>query len=263
MTQPVFIFSAGPRSGSTLLQRLITSSGEVLVWGESNGAINNILNSLRLLEISLRPFNEGGAHGAEHFRNFLLSKNKSNQWVANMNPPIGHVMQTYKNMFENLYGAPAKALNFKRWGIKEVRGTKFTIHMLRLIFPEAKFIFLVRNPMHCLRSIKQRNYSFADNWGRPVTGNKATYFAENWAQLSSAYHAETECFKLRYEDLIEKNFDVQKLCEHVGINHIDLNLIGGEIVDWGASQPKINLTKEEVANLMPLLAESMKLWNYL
>ena len=31
---PVFILSAGWGAGSTLLQRLIMSSGEVLVWGE-------------------------------------------------------------------------------------------------------------------------------------------------------------------------------------------------------------------------------------
>ena len=32
--RPVFVLAAGWRSGSTLLQRLVMSSGETLVWGE-------------------------------------------------------------------------------------------------------------------------------------------------------------------------------------------------------------------------------------
>ena len=37
---PVFLFSAGWRSGSTLLQRLITHGGEVMMWGEPFGALD-------------------------------------------------------------------------------------------------------------------------------------------------------------------------------------------------------------------------------
>ena len=35
--KPVFILSSSWRSGSTFLQRLITHSNEILIWGEAGG----------------------------------------------------------------------------------------------------------------------------------------------------------------------------------------------------------------------------------
>jgi hypothetical protein len=40
--QPIFVLSSLWRPGSTLLQRFITATGEVLVWGETGGALNAI-----------------------------------------------------------------------------------------------------------------------------------------------------------------------------------------------------------------------------
>lgn len=264
MTQPVFVLSAGPRSGSTLLQRLITSSGDVLVWGESNGSLNHILESFRLLNFALQPGDKGGANGAQHFKRFCENKeDRSTQWVASMNPPAAHILKTYRSMFDNLYGIPARSMNYGRWGVKEVRGTKFTIDLLRLIFPEAKFVFLVRNPFDSLRSIKQRKFLFANNWGTPVTKNQLLYFASNWAQLSLAYYDQQNCFKVRYEDLKQKDFDVTKLCEYLGISHVDFKLVGGKLVDWKAPEPDLKLTEEEIQRVTPLLNDAMKLWGYL
>ena len=44
---PIFILSAGWRSGSTLLQRLILSAKEVVIWGEpfdKSGIVKNLSN---------------------------------------------------------------------------------------------------------------------------------------------------------------------------------------------------------------------------
>jgi hypothetical protein len=39
MDQPVFVLSAGGRTGSTLVQRLFISTKQILVWGEHNGLL--------------------------------------------------------------------------------------------------------------------------------------------------------------------------------------------------------------------------------
>ena len=44
--KPIFIFACSWRSGSTLLQRYITASGEILVWGETGGALNALREAL-------------------------------------------------------------------------------------------------------------------------------------------------------------------------------------------------------------------------
>lgn len=263
MDEPVFIFSAGPRSGSTLLQRLIISSDEVMVWGESSGALSHILESFKQFNVALRPGKAGGANGAIHYQRFLESDDKSKQWVASINPPQSHILKTYGLMFENLYAVPAKLMHYRRCGIKEVRCTKSTMQILRLIFPHAKCILLVRNPLESLRSIKQHKFLFSDNWGNPVNKNQLQHFAKNWAYLSSMFLQEQHCFRLRYEDLMQNNFDVSKLCEYLEVNKLNTELLGGESVDWKAIDAKATLTKDEIESVMPFLEEGMRQWNYI
>lgn len=263
MDNPIFIFSAGGRSGSTLLQRLVTSSKEVLIWGEGSGALNHILTSLKLLYISLQPGSKGGGSGEMQFKAFLDSKDESNKWVASMNPPFPHILNSYRNMFQNLYGAPAKKIGYSRWGVKEIRADISTIKMLKILFPKAKFIFLVRNPFDCLRSIKQRNFMFLDNFGNPVLNNQLSHFAKNWANLSAMYHGESQGFKLRYEDIINNKLEISSLCQYLELAQMDVSLIGGDSVDWKAPIPEVDLTDEEIQQVKPMLDKSMKLWNYL
>jgi len=263
MDEPVFIFSAGPRSGSTLLQRLVISSGEVMVWGENSGALSHILESFKQFNLALKPGKAGGANGAIHYQRFLESDDKSKQWVASINPPQPHILKTYRLMFENLYAEPAKSMQYPRWGIKEIRCTKSTMQILRLIFPQAKFLLLVRNPLESLRSIKQHKFLFSDNWGKPVEKNQLQHFAKNWAYLSSMFLQEQSCFRLRYEDLTQNNFDASKLCEYLEVSKLNMELVGGEAVDWKAIDAKATLTQDEIESVMPFLEEGMQQWSYI
>lgn len=43
--QPVFVLSAG-RSGSTLLQKLLNSSQELVIWGEHMGILRHLARAM-------------------------------------------------------------------------------------------------------------------------------------------------------------------------------------------------------------------------
>ena len=58
--EPVFLLAAGWRSGSTLVQRLLASSGELLMWGEPYDHCGLI----RSLAEGVRPFAEAWPPGS-------------------------------------------------------------------------------------------------------------------------------------------------------------------------------------------------------
>jgi hypothetical protein len=52
MTQPLFILSAGWRSGSTLLQRMLIGNEQLMIWGEPyhrSNIVESMLGQLALL----------------------------------------------------------------------------------------------------------------------------------------------------------------------------------------------------------------------
>ena len=76
---PIFIFTTGWRTGSTLLQRLITSSGETLIWGESGGALNDFQQAYhaytQMNGDGATLYNRGfGGNGEEQYNSFRLIK---------------------------------------------------------------------------------------------------------------------------------------------------------------------------------------------
>src|SRR5688572_31225972 len=55
---PIFIFAAGWRSGSTLLQRLLISGGDALIWGEPyspSDIVGRLTESLRIFSQEFPP----------------------------------------------------------------------------------------------------------------------------------------------------------------------------------------------------------------
>jgi hypothetical protein len=247
-----------------MLQRLVTSGREVLVWGESGGGLNHVLESLRLFERSLRPSShpKGGGGGALQYERFVASGGRGDLWVANMNPRPQHILDTYRTMFDKLYGAPARELGFGRWGVKEVRGTAVCTRLLRLLFPDARFVFLIRNPLACLRSIKQRHYLFSDNWGARVETDQLLHFARNWAKLATIYAKDKSGLHLRYEDLTTGGASLGAIADFLEVRPFDAKFMGESRADWPAISPELALSESETAMVTPILADAMRVWGY-
>ncbi|MGH8671428.1 MAG: sulfotransferase family protein [Burkholderiales bacterium] len=260
---PIFVFSAGWRSGSTLLQRLITASSEALIWGESGGALNQFVDADERYRQMLGPGNRRFAHGfggngSEAFQRFVERREDGpQQWIACLNPLLESIRDCFKKMLEDVYASPAETLGYRRWGVKEVQCGLNTARFLRDLFPHAKFVFLVRDPKACLLSIKRHNWM-----DRPPGLNALAYYSKHWLKLASEFRSADFGKLLRYEDLITDSGQYQSLMEYLEIVDIPaFDFINKSRIDWQTANQK-NLSWLENIYIGSALNQEMKHFGY-
>ena len=147
MKQPVFVLSAGWRSGSTLLQRIVASTGEVFMWGEPY----DMSGLIQRLAESLLPFDHNWP--AEWFIRDG-SPPSADEWIANAYPHPRHLIDAHRALLLRLFSQPAEEAGFERWGLKEVRLTGEHAFYLRRLFPNAVFLIIHRDPYDAYASYR-------------------------------------------------------------------------------------------------------------
>lgn len=234
MKDPIFIFSAGWRSGSTLLQRMITASGEVLMWGEAGGALDNFADALVRYEQMLGPggkrYKYGfGGNGEDQYHQLKAAGHESvHKWVACLNPPLDHFIAGFRALFDATYAKPAAELGYASWGVKEVQSGIDTARFLRQVYPEARFVFLVRNPVDCLTSIKRRDWMGHQGDHEPVT-----FYAGHWQRLAAEFRGAEFGYRIRYEDLLSSPEAAAGLAKYLDVP-LPLDFAQKSRVDWEA-----------------------------
>lgn len=211
---PVFVFAAGWRTGSTLLQRLLMSSGEIMIWGEP-------YNRSRLTAAMMEQFRAITKDWPfDYYAGNAFDGDISSQWVANIYPCFRHLIGAHRAYFKELFEIPSQAMDRPRWGFKEVRLTSEHAMYLKLLYPNAKFIFLYRDPIKAYASF--RGYIKFDYWAwphKPILtptqyGRMWCYlvedFARNFSKLDGVF--------IKYEDLIRDPSVVQDLSAYVQAN---------------------------------------------
>ena len=143
--RPVFVLGCTYRTGSTFLQRLIISSGEVFVWGENMGIIDDLRGVVAKLS-SWRTLSQGQSDD--------FCGNRTRAWIANLNPEVPDAALIATRMFlSSYYREATRELGFSRWGFKEVRYGADCARFLLELYPRARVILLVRRPRDVLASM--------------------------------------------------------------------------------------------------------------
>lgn len=212
--EPVILMAATWRSGSTLLQRLVVSSGEVLVWGEPW----NRCDLVGMLRRSLQPF-DGDWPGDAATAPDATAAELSDRWIANLFPPVGDLVESHRALFRRQYAEPAKDFGVSRWGLKAVRYSVDDARYLRFLFPRARLVFVLRDPVDAWRSYRSFNLRSYVRWpDEPVI--TATHFGRLWQDRVDAFldHAsDLDALVVRYEDLQGGGSVLDELDRHLGV----------------------------------------------
>ena len=234
--EPVFLLSAGWRTGSTLLQRWIMADDDTMLWGEPFhrcGLVESMLDQLRCFSEDW-PLDY---YAADRFEGDLAQ-----QWVANIYPTPGELVAAQRSFFARLYAEPARRFERSRWGFKETRLGMPHAKYLRWLYPKARFLFLYRNPYDAYASFRGYLDFDYEHWpDRPVLSPRQ--FGELWERLTLDYieqHGRVGGLLLRYEDLHEPKVRTQ-LSEFLGRELPpleELQHISGRQDEGGPRQPK-------------------------
>lgn len=246
------------------MQRFVTASGEALVWGETGGALNSLAEALRGWEkigadSTLRFDHTLGGGGESAYRTLLATPRAEHAklWIANLTPPYLEIQTRLQGLLEDIYGSRARALGYGRWGIKETRCDLETARRLKLMYPDARFVFLVRNPIAVMTSIKRRYWM-----ERPAGYRTLRYFALHWLHRSRQFRQAGFGFTVRYEDFVRDAALRARLLEHLGIEHAPPDdFVATSRVDWETRDTR-SLTLYERLLLRAWLGHEMREWGY-
>jgi hypothetical protein len=263
-SKPVFVLSSSWRSGSTLLQRFITATGEVLVWGETGGALGALADALagweQITADSTRRFPGGtGGKGEAAYEKFIAAPkaDHASQWIANLAPPYADIRDDVRGLFDTLYGQRAQSLGYPRYGIKETRCDLDTARQLQGLFPDARFLFLVRNPLDVILSLKRRDWM-----GRPAGHATLKFYADHWRTRSMQFRQADFGLTLRYEDFIADPALQTRVLDYLEIGaRPPADFIRISQVDWRPANQS-PLSAWERLRLRYWLGDEMKQWGY-
>ncbi len=211
--RPIFLLSAGWRSGSTLLQRMLMEHNEdVLIWGEPferSNIYDGMMDQFRGFTSQWPP--------DKYFLSKSRHRNLSEEWIANLYPDVDDLVQAHRQFFDAAFAAPARAMGRKVWGIKEVRLTVEHAIYFRALFPQCRIIFLHRNPRDAFLSFRSWNEAWFHRWPDRIIGTPYA-FGRHWARVTRGFldrHQEIGALMLRYDDL-DDSAEVARLGRYVG-----------------------------------------------
>ena len=193
--RPIFVLASGWRTGSTLVQRLLCSHSDIHIWGEHRGVILHLEQACNAIEDLQRVSEQHGA---------AFRKQGSNGWLAMMNPPDQHFRVGLRALLEAYYREPTLALGKSRWGFKEVRYPISTARFLHRLYPEARFLLLVRHPEDCLASARATRTLFLKKGLLAEIGGVGC-FLDYWTRIAASFLEpwdDAVSLRIRYEDLV-------------------------------------------------------------
>lgn len=222
---PILLLASGQRTGSTLLQRFMLSHPRLMLWGEHDGVLADVMRRYERLYAWDGMF-------AHHLQTFQTDG--YNNFIPNMIPPRTTIDDSLRALFHTLYRDPAAAMGRDLWGFKEVLYTVDDALRFRALFPSVKVVFITRNPFDCFVSLlheeRQKPHEvtipLSDIWTR----TKTIAWVETWTTINRSFLEHDAVspewvYTMTYEQLIaDPAHATRALAAWLGLAHEDFDL---------------------------------------
>ena len=180
---PIFLLGSG-RSGTTLLQKILNSADDVMIWGEHGGFLKKVARAYyhhtENPQVERKIFNQNLVPKDPSLDfNRLRLKDFGYSWMNWYGRQ--EVVANFAGLIESFFHPPG--MEKRHWGFKEVRygGDDRALEMLAELFPNARFVFIARNPVDVIAS------QAALGWGsKRALSSGWKPLAEGWAAQNRA-----------------------------------------------------------------------------
>lgn len=204
---PLLVLSSGQRCGGTLVQRLLSSHPEVLVWGEHEGQLAPLLDVVRTLEAR--------EHAAAAVPRAAYEQLGHQAFMANLMPDRGAIAGAARAFATTLFAEPAAARGRPRWGVKETVYRHEEAEALRALFPGLRAIHVTRDPRDVLVSL--------DHWEREAdwTRDATERALRDWVAVNESFIDPPPWVSShRYEDIVARSEEFTRaLAGFAGLDH--------------------------------------------
>ena len=216
----IFIWAPTQRCGTGLLQRLVTSSKEVIVFGEDKF----LTDQLPKLMIEHAELDNDIKKSTSK-----LASGDYEGWFPAALPFYEDYIEALGgsfNLMADAYLSSAKKLGFQNWGSKLPYVSTSQLNALNTLLPQSRHIFLYRNLVDVMKSMKARRWvnnkeqfkSSCDKWFTSMSEVGRTFTGVEWMHL------------LSHDLLVESpESHVTELQEFLGLNQLDLKVFDHKV----------------------------------
>lgn len=161
-TPVIFITAPTARNGITLLQRLINSTKQAVIYGENTHLVHHLPSLVHQNVEAHQTLGPTLEQTLAHFRG-----GNTEFWSSALHPGTEAMMMASFQWFYHalsIYDQRSRAMGFARWGIKNPMLETEMIDRLAALLKQARFLFIYRDPYDVARSAKARRF-FTDEAG--------------------------------------------------------------------------------------------------
>jgi len=215
---PLFVLGPTTRNGITLIQRLLNSTRQIIVYGE-NAALVHHMTTLAFKAIdNHQQFN---AEATEVRRQFLSGQVEG--WTSNLWPDTGAFANALCEGFYKaimVYEQCSREYGYARWGVKNPLANPYTIPGLLFLLPHTRFVFIHRHLFDAAKSAKARKFI---NTEQELIQFAALYQRNMHAVLNTPRE---QTLIIKHEDLVAEPEPVlSRLERFAGVQGIDRSVM--------------------------------------